>query len=117
MQRYARDVLGRLRPLDPSGRFDNSRPVYHNGYDIRTPYERNKVRLDRPWPLRDDLSRAGTYDRPEIKLPNLPKYELPKYELPKYVLAESELAPLKAATRMRRCSCPAGFHYDWCSER
>lgn len=49
MNKFAMDVLGRLRPVDSSGRFDNRQPVYdRHGYDIRTPLERQCVRLPPP---------------------------------------------------------------------
>lgn len=51
MNQFQRDNLGRLRPIDSSGRFDNSRPLYNrDGYDVRTPYEKQQVRWDPPQP-------------------------------------------------------------------
>src|SRR5512140_3069042 len=97
MMRCMRDNFGRMRPIDSSGRFDNSSPIFdRNGYDIRTPYERGEVRLH------EIGVRASL--RPEFK----PMLELLPLPTPVF----------EPVSRTRSCGCPRlGPHDPWCTGR
>lgn len=110
MNKFAFDALGRLRPVDSSGRFDNRQPVYErHGYDIRTPLERQCVRLPPPMVhFRLNVATAPSRSPEPTVLPKLDPWR-PTFE------------PRDEETELRgscsNCGAHHGAHRFWCRHR